>query len=321
MPEEYFERLKSYCFPNVSEMRITLERPMSDVDIVSLSNVFPNLRSFSPHGICKNSLEHFSYLENLSLTCCRSLSINDFRHLITKLNLKSLTLDLFKKVSPLGYEELLRLSKIEHITLNIKELSWVSSYDVKRPVLFENLKTLTITGAIFESVEMDNLFTNIQFIVPRDVHDLEIANVDDAFLNKYMMSNSYEFLKKVRVITLINVRILDDIFCMGSLYENLRKAYFFCSHTTNPDKVCSIISNSKQLDILSFEECKSPKIIINEAVIKESCKGRKKPMTLNWYPQTKNLDILCSEGYENYIKITSKRYVASNFDTMTIKFK
>lgn len=97
-PVRYFEFLKSYRFPNVTKMHITLSRPMDEADISTFSTVFSNLREFSPHGICSSkALELFSNVENLTLTHCRNLIKNDLGRLLLTLNLRPLTLDILKK--------------------------------------------------------------------------------------------------------------------------------------------------------------------------------------------------------------------------------
>ncbi|XP_028897073.2 uncharacterized protein LOC114804160 [Zeugodacus cucurbitae] len=321
LPDRHFELLKSYRFPNVTEFRITLSRPMVETDISNLSNVFPNLRCFSPHGICSKALELFTNLENLTLTGCRNLSKNDFGRILLALNLKSLTLDVFKKVTPLCREELLKFCKIEVLTLNRIELGWITLYDEHNAVTFDNLKVLIITGGLNETTEVDKLFENIHSIVPRAISSIEIANVSADFLYTYLNPRKYYFLNLVKVLKFINIAILDDVFGAPSKYKGLRQLYFFYCHTAMNLDVLSIISNSQELDVISFEQCDMSHIVISKAYINQCLCTRKKPIILNWYSSEKTPDVHCCNKYEHLIKLTNKSHLSSNYDSMTIIFK
>ncbi|XP_050337701.1 uncharacterized protein LOC126763963 [Bactrocera neohumeralis] len=325
LPERHFELLSSYQFPNVTEIRITLSRPMDEADISTLSYVFPNLQEFSPHGICSSkAIELFSNVEHLTLTCCRNLTKSDLGRILLTLNLKSLKLDIFKKVSPLSREEFLKFSKIEVLTLNRIELGLISGVnlsDVHNPIIFRDLKVLIITGKLIESTEVDKLFENIQFIVCRNVSSIEIANVSDDFLSTYFNTEKYDFLNRVSVLKFINTTILNNVIGMPSKYKDLRELYFFYCHAAINLDILTIISNSQKLDVISFEECDIPHIVIGKAFIRDQLGIRRNELVLNWCSKEKNPDVHCYNEYRNLIKLTNVSHISSNFDSMTIQFK
>lgn len=290
LPERHFGLLTSYQFLNVTKMRITLSRPMDETDISKLSNVFPNLREFSPHGICSSkAIELFTNLEHLTLTCCRNFTKSDLGRILLTLNLKSLKLDIFKKVSHLSREEFLKFSKIEVLTLNRIELGLISGINLyydHNSVIFSGLKVLIITGNLIEATEVDKLFENIQLIVRRDVSSIEIANVSEDFLNTYLNPEKYDFLNQVNVLKFINITILNNVIGMPSKYKDLRELYFFYCHAPMNLDILSIISNSQKLDVISFEECDIPPIVISKAFI-NSLGIRKNAIVLNWCSKEK----------------------------------
>ncbi|XP_067643926.1 uncharacterized protein [Eurosta solidaginis] len=285
LPDKHFELLKLYRFPCTTEMRVTLARPMYDADIRSLSESFPNLRTFAPNGYWANpAIASFSHLENLTLTCCKKIRICDFRRILLALNLKSLTLNIFKKVKPLMYEEQLKLSKIEELTLNCHELKWISSLDVTSENVYTNLKMLIIAGSLAERWNIVDLFTNMKDIISKDAHEIEIANVGFDLVYDIMVPEKFEFLNGVQKLICVNIDILRDVFEFPNRFKGLRELYFYYCYARSNEAVVGLITNSDQLDLISFEHCEV--LEINESCLK-ALRERREPLRFNRYPPSK----------------------------------
>ncbi|XP_054747211.1 uncharacterized protein LOC129253023 [Anastrepha obliqua] len=327
LPVTYFEALKSYCFTCVTEAHVTTDHYMKAADNAALTSMFPNLRTFSPHGLCASAtIVLFRHLENLTLTYCRNFSVKDFRRVLVALHLKSLTLDIFKpntlRHSRLNALESPHLSKIEHITLNCSELDWLCFSDRNNTVSFQNLKVLVLKGHILGKKTVDKFFRNIQSLVPHNPYEIEMSNVSYDLLCKIMVPEKNTFLKSVKILKFIHVSIRLDVFGVPCRYRDLRELYFLYCYAEFSEEVLTILSNSKHLDVLSFEKCHTPYIILYEDFLKETLRRREKPLTLNWYSEQNDLEVHWGNQPQDMLKCTKEPHVASKLDdSMTILFK
>lgn len=253
MNEEHFEILISNTYPLVHDFRFSIDpsHMLSDSDIPKIVKVFPNVKTFSPHGNFSGLFfTDFPKLQRLTLSYCRKFKVNNLVGIMNTHLLKEIRLCLFDHKDIESNDLSLSvecLTNLELIKIEFDELIWFQDH-LKRLM---NLKELIVRGptqpnSLNKIIQKMDLITN-----PRHFNILETSNARDTLKTVILAKIHVDALKIVTDNYLLN----DVNFYSPLEFENIKRLYFKNCFIQGRHIFNNLISYILNVDLVSFEQC------------------------------------------------------------------
>lgn len=252
MNEEHFEVLISNTYPLVHDFRFSLDPSnMSDLDIRKIVKVFPNIKTFSPHGNFSGLyFTDFPKLQRLTLSYCRKFRVDNLVAIMKTHLLKEIRLCLFDHKDIESSDIILPvecMKNLELIKIEFDELIWFQDH-LKRLM---NLKELIVRGpnqpnSLNKIIQKMDLITN-----PRNFNILETSNARDTLKTVILTELRVDALKIVTDNYLLN----DVSFYSPIQFQNIKQIYFKNCFIEGRHIFDSLLSYILNVDLVSIEQC------------------------------------------------------------------
>uniref|UniRef100_A0A1A9W9X2 F-box domain-containing protein n=1 Tax=Glossina brevipalpis TaxID=37001 RepID=A0A1A9W9X2_9MUSC len=275
-----YETLKKFTYTKAWNFRFTQLSPyfMNDNDIKDLADIFPNLRSFSPHGYFTGEhIKSWSTLTDLSLSYCYKLNPLTFLDIMNNLKLEKLQLNIFPNYkAPDIFNGLdLQTSHVKYLThLQLNTYEFYYFVCERLPAL----KQLILTNHYNPQQIFDVLLSKWKC---SEIMALETSNINHILINCLNLNMNIEKLIIINDVNALPLNAIDSLHQLTQLRELSLNA---CELDVAAIQQL-LYSGCFHLELISIALCQ-----LNEAFLKLNVRdiiiNRNKNLRFNFYSNT-----------------------------------
>ncbi|KAL9916330.1 uncharacterized protein ACN427_002302 isoform 2-T2 [Glossina fuscipes fuscipes] len=275
-----YETLKKFRYVKAWNFRFTQLSPyfMNDNDIKDLADLFPNLRSFSPHGnFTGEHIKSWPSLTDLSLSYCCKLNPLTFAEIMDKLKLEKLQLNIFPnyKATDIFNGLDLQTSYVENLT-HLKLNTYEFYYFVCERL--PALQQLILTNRYNPQQIFDVLLSKWKYL---EIMALETSNINHILINCLNLNMNVEKLVIINDVNALPLNVIDSLHQLTQLRE---LSFNACELDVSVIQRL-LYSGCSHLELISIALCQ-----FNEAFLKLNVRdiiiNRNKNLRFNFYSNT-----------------------------------
>ncbi|XP_017038868.1 uncharacterized protein LOC108086456 [Drosophila ficusphila] len=235
--------LTQFVFPNLYDFRFSTHSFALDDSVLSdLIRSFPNLKTFSPHGMFTGKhFDEFQFLENLTLSFCGKFEVSNLICILKTRNIKTLKLEVFDRYQIEDVTLDLPLEGIKNLEFLQCDREEMDRWFLNNLQYLSNLKQLLVSN-----------FDNWPY-VKRLINSLKRNNIKtlEINLNRWNEMNNSETLH-INELKLVNA-IINPI--LISTLEHVNEIHLSNCLIHERGILTLLILSSRSCDILDLHSC------------------------------------------------------------------